>query len=127
MRNTKPQTQKRIDKVEVQQMSHFSGPLPPPSALAEYDNVVPGAAERIITMAEREMEHRHKNEDKTTKSIIRTTIVSIILAFVCVLILSGLVFYALYKGYPAVAGVIATGAIAAVVSAFINHTRKKNT
>jgi uncharacterized membrane protein len=28
------------------------GPLPPPAILKQYDDVVPGAAERIITMAE---------------------------------------------------------------------------
>jgi uncharacterized membrane protein len=37
----------------------FSGPLPPPQALKAYDMVVPGAAERIISMAERQQAHRH--------------------------------------------------------------------
>ena len=127
MKNTSPQERKQVESVEIQQKTtRFSGPLPPPAVLSEYDKAVPGAAERIISMAECEMQHRHETEDKTTKSVINTTIVSITLAFVCVLILSGLVFYALYKGYPTVAGVIATGAIAAVAGVFINHTRKKN-
>ena len=37
----------------------FTGPLPHPSALKEYDNVFPGLAERIVTMAEAEARHRH--------------------------------------------------------------------
>jgi hypothetical protein len=35
------------------------GPIPAPSILRSYDEIVPGAAERIIAMAEREQEHRH--------------------------------------------------------------------
>jgi len=30
----------------------FTGPLPHPASLKEYDNVLPGLAERIVTMAE---------------------------------------------------------------------------
>jgi uncharacterized membrane protein len=37
----------------------FSGPIPPPQILGDYDKVQPGFAERIIAMAEREQSHRH--------------------------------------------------------------------
>ena len=125
MKDIKQQEHKQhIESVEIQQTTHFSGPLPPPESLAQYDKIVPGAAERIISMAEKEMEHRHKNEDKTTKSIIITTVISIIFAFVSVLILCGIVIYSLYKGFGTVAGVIATGAIAAVAGVFIGKVRK---
>ena len=36
----------------------FSGPLPPPEMLAQYEDVVPGAAERIIVITEEQ--HRHR-------------------------------------------------------------------
>jgi uncharacterized membrane protein len=36
----------------------FYGPLPPPNLVAGYENVSPGAAERIIKMAEKEAEHQ---------------------------------------------------------------------
>jgi uncharacterized membrane protein len=36
----------------------FSGPLPHPQALKAYDIVLPGAAERIISMAEKQQAHR---------------------------------------------------------------------
>ena len=36
----------------------FSGPLPHPKILADYDKILPGTAERIITLAEAEAEHR---------------------------------------------------------------------
>ena len=41
---------------------HWSGPLPPPAALQRYDEVLPGAAERILAMAETEQQHRMEQE-----------------------------------------------------------------
>lgn len=40
----------------------FELPLPPPQFLREYDVVVPGLAERIVAMTERENAHRHDIE-----------------------------------------------------------------
>jgi uncharacterized membrane protein len=40
----------------------FSGPLPPPETLGQYNEVVPGAAERIVTLAERQASHRQELE-----------------------------------------------------------------
>ncbi len=39
--------------------AHHSGPLPPPETFRGYEDVSPGAADRIISMAEREQGHRH--------------------------------------------------------------------
>lgn len=40
----------------------FSGPIPPPGILRAYDDVVQDGAERIISMAEDEQDHRHEIE-----------------------------------------------------------------
>ncbi len=40
----------------------FKGPLPHPEVLAGYEQILPGAAERIIAMAEREGDHRRELE-----------------------------------------------------------------
>lgn len=75
-------------KTEVHQVSQteaWHGPLPPPESLKQYDVIVPGAAERILLMAEKEMEHRHQRENRTLKYNGRLIIVSTILAFLCVI------------------------------------------
>ena len=36
----------------------FSGPLPPPGVLEGYEKILPGSAERIFTMAEKQLGHR---------------------------------------------------------------------
>lgn len=40
-----------------------SGPLPAPSELEHYERICPGAAHRIISVMEREQEHRHNREN----------------------------------------------------------------
>lgn len=46
-------------ELRVQSMMRaFAGPLPPPEALERYNQILPGAAERIIVMAESQHAHR---------------------------------------------------------------------
>lgn len=39
---------------------HFQGPVPPPSMLKKYDQLVPGLANRLVELTEKEQAHRHK-------------------------------------------------------------------
>lgn len=116
--------QKKPTKVQISHERHYSGPLPLPEDLAKYDHIVPGAAERILRMAEKEMDHRHVEDSKLSKGVIYTTKISIVFAFICVLILSGLSFYAIHLGHAAVGGSIAVGAIAAVAGAFLYKSKR---
>src|SRR5688572_18904082 len=47
-----------------EQSMTFSGPLPPPALLAQYEQIAPGAAQQIIAMAEREQAFSHKITEK---------------------------------------------------------------
>lgn len=44
------------------QISRFTGPLPPPEELAKYEQILAGAADRIIRMAEQQSAHRQSLE-----------------------------------------------------------------
>ena len=52
----------------------------------------------MITMAEKEMEHRHETENRLIKNRIKLSSVSVILSFISVLVLSAHVGYSLYIG-----------------------------
>ena len=41
-----------------------SGPLPSPEQLKDYDSIIPNGAERIMKMAEKQMEHRQELENR---------------------------------------------------------------
>ena len=44
------------------QARSFRGPLPPPSLFGQYEEILPGSADRMLTLAENEQSHRHKWE-----------------------------------------------------------------
>lgn len=57
-----------IREAEVRQViaevvrSEFSDPIPPPSIISGYENVLPGSADRILAMAENQAKHRQEME-----------------------------------------------------------------
>lgn len=44
--------------------AEWQGPLPPPSLLAAYENIVPGAAKLIIEMAKAAQDHQIRQEER---------------------------------------------------------------
>lgn len=54
--------QRQQGQAGPQVKAEFNGPLPPADELEKYERVSPGAAERIIAMAETESSHRHELE-----------------------------------------------------------------
>ncbi|MDE6917241.1 MAG: DUF2335 domain-containing protein [Lachnospiraceae bacterium] len=62
--------------------SEFSGPLPPPSIIQGYENVIPGAAERILAMAEKQSEHRQLMERTMIQSDSRDSLLGIVAALI---------------------------------------------
>ena len=103
----------------------FSGPLPPPSALAEYNNVVPGAAERIIKMAEEQGDHRRSLEKKALDTDSRNSFCGVIFAFMLgmtAIIMGGIVAL---RGQTLSGAFFGGSGLAALVGAFIYGTRER--
>lgn len=57
--------------VRHEQTVSYSGPLPPPSDLQRFEQILPGAAERIMRMAELQSEHRRQLESQVVSSGVR--------------------------------------------------------
>ncbi len=65
-----PEVKAEIQR-EVSIVAHqesYSGPLPPASEFAKYNETLPGAAERILAMAEKEQDFRQKQMVKELES-----------------------------------------------------------
>ena len=111
----------------VQQSVTFSGPLPPPEILRQFDNVVPGAAERIIKMAENQSSHRMELEKKVIESDVTRSRWGQILGFIIAIL--GLLVSAVVAIYgSAIAGgIIGVGTLASLVGVFMygSKTRSK--
>ena len=115
MSNRKNSIRQAVAHTEIQQ---WSGPVPSPDALAKYEEVVPGSAQTIISMAVKEQEHRHKMDDKDSKREYVISLVSMSFALLCVIALVSLVFYAIYKGTANTPLATIVSAIAAITGIF---------
>jgi len=97
------------------ELEMFSGPLPPPNLLAEYDAAGPGNATRVIAMAEREQRHRHRREALE----LAYPYLGLLLGFAgfagCV---GGAVYLAVH-GAPVIAGLLVGASALGAVSWFI--------
>lgn len=116
------QIKHRVGIIIQQASSSFQGPIPHPDHFAQYDKVLPGAAERILKMAEREQENRHKHEDVTDRLFLR----GLYLGTLIIVLLIGLAVLALYLGHPGPAIIIVTSIIALAVI-YVLRKRPKGT
>ena len=67
---------------KYEEISGFSGPIPPPQILQQYNSIIPDAAERIIRMAEKQSDHRMDLERKVVSSNILKSYLGMIVAAV---------------------------------------------
>lgn len=125
-RNQLPQNNHNPNSVVVHREERsFSGPLPHPEILRQFEQVVPGAAERIIKMAEDQSSHRRDLEKKVIDSDIERSKWGQILGFVLALVglsVSGVVAVI---GNPWAGTVIGVGTIASLVSVFMYGTNSR--
>lgn len=105
----------------------YSGPLPPAEEIEAYERVCSGAADRIISMAEKSLDHRIANErlivSEETKQSSRGQILGFILA-----VLFGVMSYGLAViDCEVLAGIVAGSDILGLATIFaLNKVPNKN-
>jgi uncharacterized membrane protein len=108
------------------QSKQFSGPLPPPHLLADYERIIPGAAERIFASFESETAHRHaieqKNADLEVESVReffhegrRGQWFALIIALTAI----GAGSFVAWHGEQIAGGILGSLGVASIVSSFI--------
>ena len=123
-RQTQPAPLSDEGLVQAARLEVLQGPLPPPDILAGYENVVPGAGERILRMAEQEAVHRHSQENILNKSASTRSLIGVLGAVAVALSGFTLAGYAFYLNLPWAGGVLAGIEVATIVGAFIYGTRR---
>jgi hypothetical protein len=98
----------------------YSGPIPPPEALARYEEIQPGAADRIIKMAEKQQEHRMSLETKAIGGQIDQSKRGQIFGFIAILLCIGVaVFFAVAFDMTTFAEIFLTVTMVILVTLFI--------
>jgi len=100
----------------------YSGPIPPPAFLKAYEEIVPGSANRILSMAEKNSDHsiqmdkeqislahRHLNNQQRGQNY----------TLICFVIVAGLSGYAIHKGYSTAGIAVLISEIVALAGVFI--------
>lgn len=113
-----PEDRREIVRV-AHQISRFSGPLPPPEDLANYERVLPGSADRIICMAEGQATHRQSLEQKVINANVSIQQLGLACAFIIAMtaIVGGI--WISLKGMSGTGLSVIIGALGALVGVFV--------
>lgn len=104
----------------------FAGPLPHPSIMQEYESIVPGAAQRLLNMAEKQQEHRMRMETKLVSTGVRRIIFGQIFGFIIGFIGTAGSLYLVYLGHDTAGAAIGSTSLVALVSIFVLGKRNSN-
>lgn len=118
------QQQEHHHHISVQE-SRWAAPLPPPSVLAEFNDVVDNGAERIVRAWEVESEHRRHIDVREQRWFYLSSIVGKVFAFLFIMGALALSAWALYLDRAWLAGILAGTTLATVVGAFIEVEKRK--
>ena len=110
---------------ESLEVTSWQGPIPPPNLLQGYESLLPGAADRIFSMAEKQAAHRMDLEATVIVSDSRRSWVGLVFAFIITLTaLAGAIFL-IYHDKNVAGLIIAMSALAGLVGAFVYGTNAR--
>jgi len=120
----KKQIISRVQKIIAQE--HFSGPLPHPKHLIEYDTILPGAAERILTMAEKAQTHSAEMDRLIVQAQIDDQTRGMNYGLFALLLILALATFFGYRDQPIIAGLFLGAAALSSIPVFVNGRKTKN-
>jgi uncharacterized membrane protein len=105
-----------------QQLSHYSGPVPPPELLKLFDEIDPGRAKRLMDWAEDQSRHRMILESRVIRSDIWKSWAGLIAAFIITMtaIVGGGIL--IYLGHEVSGATVATSGLVGLSGTFIYGT-----
>lgn len=114
--------------------SEFSGPIPPPSIIRGYEEILPGAADRIISMAEGQIAHRQAMERQMVMAESRDSLLGVLFAFFlgtgCIIAAVMIVFFVRENGAAIAGSILGITGVGSITSGFIRSVKgeqKQNT
>jgi len=93
--------------------------------LEAYETILPGAAERILAMAENQSNHRQKMEAKALSFEGRNSLLGILAGWFIGVFGLSVAGFCIYTGHDTAGGVIGGVSLASLVGTFIYGTRER--
>ena len=115
---------KILEKISVT-VEEFTGPIPPPAIMKQYEETLPGSADRILKMAENQSEHRQLLEKKRLSFSNREVHIGQVLGFFigAIAIVTG--GYTALSGAQISGGFIGTAGVVGLVAVFVIGSNRK--
>ncbi len=107
----------------VHHHEQWTGPLPSPQQLQQFDEIVPGTAERIIRMAEQEGENSRQLQRDALRETVAAQRRGQYLAAVIALSGMGASVWLALAGHDTVASILGGATLATIVVAFLQSVR----
>lgn len=119
--NKLKEAEHQIEALVIQELRQefHQGPLPTPRYLVQYEQALPGAAERIVSMAEAEQKHRHKCENRLVGGEVTLKFIGQALAFVSLILMMVLIGYMTWLGHAKAAATLGAVMVTGVVGLFL--------
>ena len=128
-----PDQSGRVITQVLHEERRISGPLPTPDILLGYDEVLPGAAERIMRMAEKEQAMAEKDqasarevEGIAVRAATADNRRGQIFGFLVALAAFGTASYLGYLGHGIAAAIVGGGTVVALVTVFVTGRRHRS-
>ena len=115
--------QSRKSSVSVSQTSIYSGKLPSPEMMQQYNIVEPTFANRILTMSEEEQRHSHKIENRQLTVSVIMAVFGIISGLIALGTLCYLLYLSIEKENTGISLGI-TGIMGTVITIFVINRKK---
>lgn len=107
-----------VSALSVRQKA-FSGPLPAPEDFAEYEKVLPGVTDRIVSMAEKQSDHRISSETKIINGKLRQSGFGQILGAILVFTFGLIALILGLNGHDILAGSIGVTTVISIAVVFV--------
>lgn len=124
--NQRAQIVTRITQIMTSEV--FSGPIAHPRHLREYEVILPGSAERIVSMAEKAQTHNQAMESKIVRGTVFASQAQTFLGFLALMVLIGFAVYAGMNGNNVLAGLLLAsgvlGGAATLIRGYANGSDK---
>ncbi|AUG99757.1 DUF2335 domain-containing protein [Prodigiosinella confusarubida] len=98
----------------------FEGPFPHPQTLEQYNKVLPGAAERVFALTEREQLHRHGLQNTAVNGTISRDKRGQWMGYTITILVLLIAVYFAYRGNTAFAGTLITVDLVALAAIFVS-------
>lgn len=116
---SKQKRERIIKSLVVTMHKTHTGPLPDPDTLAQYSTIIPNGAERIMQMAEKQLDHRMNLENKVVSSQMLQSNIGQFLAFFIGIAALTASTICIIKGHEWSGSLIGIGGLTGLVTAFI--------